>query len=156
MYRVLVFLKKKIPVQNPFQALSPDPCGTPPEPSTFAYRVSYSVGESVSYSCLEGHVRQSGSEQLTCNEGTWEGELLQCRRKSCCVMSCSWVQLCFIVWYQLFKSTHGTLALSFLDKRITKYDWIWENKSLWAWCHFLSGVSSEPHRHTKNSKKKGH
>ena len=60
----------------------PDPCGTPPDPSTFAYRVSYTVGVSVSYMCIDGYVRLVGDEQLNCSRGGWQGVLLQCRSKS--------------------------------------------------------------------------
>ena len=60
----------------------PDPCGTPPDPSTFAYRVAYAVGVSVTYRCIHGYVQLLGDEQLNCSLGGWQGVLLQCRSKS--------------------------------------------------------------------------
>ncbi len=74
-------------VSLPFAVLhpnigSPDPCGPPPEPATFAFILSYSVGGSVGYSCLDGYVPISGNEQLTCTGGRWQRERLHCRSES--------------------------------------------------------------------------
>ena len=72
-------ISAQVPIQDDGP---PDPCGKPPEPSTFAYRISYIIGEQVEYRCINDYVILSGHEVITCSNGSeWIGELLHCRRK---------------------------------------------------------------------------
>ncbi len=41
--------------------------------------MAYIIGVSVTYKCLDGYVQLVGQEQLHCQNGSWHGDLLQCR-----------------------------------------------------------------------------
>ena len=60
---------------------SADPCGVPPSPSSSAFIVSYTEGVSVQYSCVRGYTVLTGSDQLMCENGAWQGSPLDCRRE---------------------------------------------------------------------------
>ncbi|KAJ8265416.1 hypothetical protein COCON_G00145150 [Conger conger] len=48
-----------------------------------AIEEEYSDGSKITYECIPGYVRQSGSSTITCNNGTWSRLTLICEKKSC-------------------------------------------------------------------------
>ena len=76
-----IFLFAAERVSSQLQLSDTDPCGPPPQAGTFAFISNYSVGALVQYRCMNGYVRQSGSEELTCMNNEREGEPLKCRSK---------------------------------------------------------------------------